>query len=682
MPRQNYLMKRVSTFIILVLLPFASLLSQHNKLVTGKPPVWVVINPVDYNSTALDKEAEDGSVDMSFEKQVNLNNQSVYIGHCIKILSAAGLQDNSNVDIYFDPTFQQLTIHSINIIRNNVVINKLNLQKIKVIHVETELDKFIYNGQLEATLILDDVRKGDIIQYSYTLTGFNPVFQNKFQYFLDTKFSVPVYNFYYKIIASSNRVLNIKNIGDTINPTVHIENENKIYEWRGTNCHPVHAQDQLPDWYNPYGFIMISEFSSWKDVNNWAMSLFPKNAVIGIALSNKIKEINTAYTTKEAKTLAALRFVQDDIRYMGIEMGLHSHKPTSPANVFNQRFGDCKEKSYLLCVMLNAMDIDACPVLINTSDKKAIIDWLPAAIDFDHCTVCVTINNKRYWLDPTISYQRGSLPAISYPDYQWGLVLTDATTTLTNIQPQGNNEEYVREIFTIPNEYGKGYLKVITTYSGSYADDERSDFSSNSNYELQEDYLNFYKDYINGITADSLTYTDNDSTGIFTTTEYYSIDSFWTVKPNTKTANLTCYVISSLLKKPKETKRTMPLGLDYPVHYKEEVDIELPGTGWDFKQTEAHVQCAAFLFNKTSKVYDHRILINYDYERLKDNVMPGETGNYISSLDKINDEQDYELTWSNDYTNNYSDSHAGNTLGIVVAIIILIGLVVRWTQKR
>lgn len=665
-----------------MLAPFASVLSQHNKPTTGKVPAWVSINTIDFNASSLDKEAEDGSVDLDFEKQINLVNQSMYTSRSIKILSQAGVQDNSNLTINFDPTFQQLTIHSIAILRNNISINKLDLQKIKIIHEEAELDQFIYNGQLQATFILDDVRKGDVIQYSYTLTGFNPIFQNKFQDFLDTKFDVPVYNFYYKVIAPVNRKLNFKNNEDTINYSAHTEAGNNVYEWKGTNCHPVHAQENLPDWYDPFGFVMISEFNSWAEVNNWAMLLFPKSIAIGGSLKRKIKEIDAAYSTPEQKTTAALHFVQDEIRYMGIEMGVHSHKPANPNQVFNQRFGDCKEKSYLLCVMLNAMNIEASPVLINTTDKKAILNWLPSAFDFDHCTVRVTINNKHYWLDPTISYQRGPLSSVSYPDYQYGLVLTDSTTALSPIQPQGNNLEFVRELFTMPTDYGPCHLKVITTYNGSYADDERNDFNSSSNYELQKDYLDFYKGYFNGIKADSLTYIDNDSTGDFTTTEYYTIDSFWNEGSNNKTANLTCFIINNFLKKPKETKRTMPIGLNYPVNCKEEVDVDLPGTGWDFKQMEEHVSCAAFSFNTTSKIYDHRIIIDYDYARLKDNVMPDEAEKYIAGLDKIHNNQDYELTWSNDDLDSNTSS-SGETIGsIVIVLLVLIGLIVRWTQRR
>ncbi|MEP6466189.1 MAG: DUF3857 domain-containing protein [Parafilimonas sp.] len=676
-------MRSFPGIIFLALFPFVACFCQSGKPLMSVPPAWITLYTIDYSSTALDKEAENGSVDLDYEEQINLNDQSVYTKHSIKILSEAGVQDNSEVTIDFDPTYQQLIIHTIEIIRDGESVNKLNLGKLKIIHVEKDLDKFIYDGQLEATLILDDVRKNDIIEYSYTLKGFNPIFQNKFQRFFDTKLDIPVYNLYYKLIVPINRSINIKNNNDTINPLKHTEGNNNIYEWRKINNHTIRVQDKLPDWYDPYSSIMISEFNSWSEVNNWAKQLFPENISISPALKNEINKINSNYKTSEEKTTAAMRFVQDDIRYMGIEMGIHSHKPANPNKVFDQRFGDCKEKSYLLCVMLNSIGINACPVLINASYKKTITEWLPAAIDFDHCTVRVIINNKTYWLDPTISYQRGSLSTISYPDYQFGLVLTDTTTSLSTIKPQGKNKETVKEIFTVPEYYGLCYFKVITTYSGAYADDTRSDFNYSSDYEMQKNYLNFYKDYFDNIKSDSLTYSDNDSTGIFTTTEYYSIDSFWTIKDNSRTADFSCYVISDLLKKPKETNRTMPIGLSFPVHCTEELDINLAGNGWNLKEVDEDVRCASFAFIKKSKVYDNRIIIDYDYERFKDNVMPEESGNYLSALQKINEEQDYQISWNDDNKSaTSSTSSTGTLVEIIIVILVLLGLIVRWTQRR
>ncbi|MEI9908708.1 MAG: transglutaminase family protein [Bacteroidota bacterium] len=219
---------------------------------------------------------------------------------------------------------------------------------------------------------------------------------------------------------------------------------------------------------------MVSEYKSWKEVNDWAMDLFPVVTSISPPLQKKIAEIKTQNNTAEQRVLAALRFVQDDIRYMGIEMGENSHKPAHPNKIFTQRFGDCKDKSYLLCTILRSLEVQADPVLINTYRKKTIADRLPSSKSFDHVTVRVQLNNKYYWFDPTISFQRGPVHLISYPDYQCGLVIHPDTDALTMIGKKEPGLVAINEVFDIPDMSGMAKLVVTTRYTGSFADDMRS----------------------------------------------------------------------------------------------------------------------------------------------------------------------------------------------------------------
>ena len=69
----------------------------------------------------------------------------------------------------------------------------------KTVQQEKELDRSVYNGSLTALFLLDDVRKGDIIEYSYSVISFNPVFNNRYSTTLETQYEVPVAHLYYKI---------------------------------------------------------------------------------------------------------------------------------------------------------------------------------------------------------------------------------------------------------------------------------------------------------------------------------------------------------------------------------------------------------------------------------------------------------------------------------------------------
>lgn len=638
--------------------------------VVEQQPSWATATVVNYAANKLDQEAEDGYAELQFEKQVSLQQQAVYSKRAVHILSEAGVQNQSQVSVDYDPSYQSLAFHSIRIIRGSEIINKLDLSKIKTIQQEKELNRFLYNGSLTAVLILDDVRKGDIIEYSYTIKGFNPIFKNKFSEQLQTKFGVPIYQIYYKLIVPNGRNLNIKNSLTDIQPSITSNNDEKTFEWKISDAAAVHTEANIPSWHDAFPMVMISEFNSWKEVADWASELFPFSASLPGVLQQKIAEIKAKSPTTEAQLLSALRFVQDDVRYMGIEMGQHSHKPHSPTQIFTQRFGDCKDKAYLLCTLLHGLGIETYPVLINTGYKKTIAAWQPAATAFDHTTVCVQLKGKTYWFDPTISFQRGPLEAISYPDYQVGLLVRPGTTGLTNISLQDKGKVDTKEAFVARRLYGPASLIVTTNFSGSFADNVRYSFQNNGFAEMKKSYKEFYASYFKKLEMDSLTYTDNEETGVFTTTEYYTVKDFWSYEANKTKVLIEPFLINSIIKKPKEAERTMPYSLLYPVRYHEEVEVDLPDD-WSIDANAESFRDEAFSFNyRFSLPSSHRVLLEYNYENLADHVKPEETAHYLKTINSADAATTFELSSTVEKTTSSPFSTASGS-GFTTAYILL-----------
>jgi transglutaminase-like putative cysteine protease len=670
-------------FIFQLLVLNGLLFSQQSRPVVSKEPSWISINKVDYSQTSLDKDAKDGYINISLEKQISLAEKSRYTRSSRKIISQAGVQNGSEISVSYDPSYEQLIFHSIRIIRKDETINKLDLSKIKVVHQEEDMTDFIYNGQLDAILILEDVRQGDIIEYSYTLKGFNPIFKNKYSDSYSMNFGVPIYQVYYKLAVPAGRKINIKYLNQQPVATVSAVGGQQVYEWRSNNIPSVVLQDFMPSWYDPYSQVLVSEFNSWKEVNNWAMELFPAKKTLSAPLQKKIGEIEKDYTNDADRTKAALQFVQDDIRYMGIEMGENSHKPADPSKIFAQRFGDCKEKSYLLCCMLNAMNIDACPVLINTVSKKNINALLPAPTNFDHVTVRIKLDSQFYWFDPTISYQRGDIKNIFYPDYQAGLVIDAATDTLNAIEFRNISSVHVKEYFKVSAMSGGGTLVVTSTFQGSEADDLRNAFNSETISEKMTSYQKFYATYFEDIKADSLTFTDDDSTGIFTTKEYYSIPNFWTLeKSGMKKFSFSAFTINSVIYKPKEKERTMPFRLLYPAKYTEELVIDLP-EDWKVTDSETHLKNSNFTLNSRFYCLLNQVYLTTEYESLKDHTTLEESAKYFKDLKEYDDAADFEISSGDDtLLKKDGGNSAVNILTAVVLIGALFAAVAWWSKKH
>jgi transglutaminase-like putative cysteine protease len=651
----------------------------------AKAPSWTSHGSTDYSHTdaRLIDDAKDGFMNLVHEVQVNLGARTTYQRTVIRILTAAGVQNSSLVSATYDPSYQRLFFHKISIFRNGKEIDKLDLSKIKTVHQEKELERYVYNGTVKAILFLEDVRKGDVIEYAYSVQGFNPIFNDKFSDEEEVQSGAPIGQILYRVICPRGRDLAVRSFRTNVSPVVTTEGPNKVYQWTFNNVAALREQENLPSWYNPYALVEVSEFRDWAEVNKWASALFPRPHAISAGLKEKIAEIKAvARGDREKEVLEALRFVQDEVRYMGVEMGVNSYKPNDPGKIFAQRFGDCKDKSFLLCTMLWAMGIDASPVLINTDDKQELHRMLPSAVDFDHCTVQVRLGNKVYWFDPTISFQRGGIGDIAFPDYKCGLVLTGGFTGLTDIPLQDRGRVAVREKFVLKDENGPAKMEFSADYTGSFADDMRYELNNNSLSDIQNNILDFYDKYYQGIRVmDSLKVEDDEATGKVTLHGHYTVDKIWEQKDGNRKAYFEPLWINNVLQKPQEHQRTMPFALDYPARYTEEMEIQTPDD-WEFEHRPQKVVTPYFSFADSAEHTSRTLHLVYAYEALQDNVPADGTHSFLENYDKVKDDLGYELT-----SEHASGSGGGNGFelgnGMKAWIcLLLLGVIFYFVRRR
>jgi len=187
----------LSFFLISFYLPT---LAFAGKVATSPAPSWVKNIPVDYNHASIEKYAEDGYLDVAFIKQVHVPEQTIFLQKCYKIINEEGIENVSEISVAYDPSYQHLTFHNIHILRAGKKIDKLKKANFRLLQQETDAYMHLYNGTVTALLVLDDVRNGDVIEYAYSIKGFNPVFEGKYADVYSTAYSVPVGQLVYRLI--------------------------------------------------------------------------------------------------------------------------------------------------------------------------------------------------------------------------------------------------------------------------------------------------------------------------------------------------------------------------------------------------------------------------------------------------------------------------------------------------
>ncbi|MNX82841.1 Beta-barrel assembly-enhancing protease [compost metagenome] len=127
--------------------------------------------------------------------------------------------------------------------------------------------------------------------------------------------------------------------------------------------------------------------------------------------------------------MAALRLVEDEVRYLAILMGEGGWVPTGAEEVWRLRQGDCKGKTVLLLALLRGLGIPADAALVSTTDGDSLAEGLPRLHAFDHVLVRAELDGEEYWLDGTRAGDR-VLERSAFAPYRQALVLADGRTGL------------------------------------------------------------------------------------------------------------------------------------------------------------------------------------------------------------------------------------------------------------
>jgi len=299
----------------------------------GPEPSWVVPAPAAPGPNA----SPDASVALypldDTQERVTAKTAERYRHFRYRPRSPVQVEEGSQVEIDFNPAFQRLVIHYVRVEREGRAVGTLAAREVKLVQREKDLEGRIYDGTLTALIFLHDVRVGDVVDCAYTVEGANPVLAGKYV----GAFSVADRSFMAswrrRVVLPEARSLTVKNHGIELPAAVTTGGGWRVYTWERHDVAPIEPEDELPPWFDPAPSIEATEFGSWAEV----AALFARTyAVEGAAspmLSAQIAKLRSMTGTAEDRLLAATRFVQDDIRYLGVELSLGGHRsfidPTS-----------------------------------------------------------------------------------------------------------------------------------------------------------------------------------------------------------------------------------------------------------------------------------------------------------------------------------------------------------------
>lgn len=629
-------------FILITLYSYGQ---SKNFYIDNRDPSWIVkLNSKGLKPAA--KDISDGYFLAVYENQLHVELQEEYIHVIREIVSDAGVQNGSQISVTYDPSFQKLVFHNITLWRGNTPSNRLQAGKFKVLQNEKDLSKFIYSGTYDAFLLLDDVRKGDRIEFSYTVKGTNPIFGDKFASLFYFEGASSIGHTYTNVIFDKNRSLNLKNFNFNEPPKITERNGLKVYEWEHKLTKTHRITDFEPSWYNPLKRSQLTEYKSWNEVVNWGLSVNDYAHVEMPLLRKKIKELTDKSGDNQVKYMeSAIRFLQDEIRYMGIEMGVYSHRPNAPEKVLQQRYGDCKDKSLLLVYLLKAKNIPAYMAYVDTYSRIKTKDYLPSPFVFNHVVVLIEHHNNKTWVDPTITYQRGSFNNLYFPDYGDALILKKGINALEPVisLPTGKliSELKFDVADTVPDS--KSLLTIKSTYTDNYADNIRSEIAESGTDGMEKNYLEYYGKYYPEIELKApVKVSDNESTNTLEIVETYEISNIWAEDKKTAEKYLSFYgdLVSSEMRDITAKNRLAPLSLKNPVNVEQVITVNMPYL-FNFGTESVKIENDDYYFELYRFQRGKTVTFNYTFRNMNTFIEGSKVKDYVKNKNKITDHLTY-----------------------------------------
>jgi hypothetical protein len=575
----------------------------------------------------------------------------VHYEHVFEPKSQTLIGEAGRFQIQFNPEFQTMAIHRVELQREGRWQNRLDPSRISLARREAEFEQDLTDGSVTALIVLDDVRVDDVVRVSYSITGSNPILAGQLSDWINLSWRNPTLRSGLRVLYDPDRRFRVHRENTAIEPVVRRTADAVEVAMLARGLPATVVEDRYPVWYQPYPLVQIAPERDWSEVVDWALPLYPRfDGAFDADLERKLVEWK-ALRDPQARLTAALRAVQNDVRYFGVEIGDNSHRPNPPDLVWRRRYGDCKDKVLLLVTLLRRMDIDAVPALVDTDRGRAIGQFVPSASVFNHVIARVRIAGETIWVDPTLAQQGGDPRDADLSSYGMGLPIVGGATALQAIAAprQAVAGIEVRERFVPSADGSEVGFEVDSLYTGLSADEQRRSTLSERSEELARRYAEYYRKRYGGIEVVGEPAIEDDPVrNRLRIRERYRLTSpFGGALGGARALEVYAEALQSSSALPASLDRKAPLAFAPRGRYLHEITVQLP-EAWKptFVDERTERTSHAFGYSRKLEVGKDVVRLVYEMDVRHNELALADVPGHLGELRKVRDEMSANLRFS------------------------------------
>lgn len=290
-----------------------------------------------------------------------------------------------------------------------------------------------------------------------------------------------IQNEYYSISIDGKQGFRYRNTNTHIKPRIKEENGINEYSWQVSGMKAIKLEENAKDWRvfpkvefasNSFEFYGVpGDFSNWQNYGNWQKTLNADVCALTPEREAEIRKMTDSIKTDKAKVKFLYNYLQQNMRYVNVKLGLGGLKPFPATFVDQKKYGDCKALSNYMSALLKAVNIPSYYSMINAGANEEAADPSFPFDPFNHIILCVPLKGDTTWLECTSSTQTfGKLG--SFTENRNALLITENGGKLVNTpRSMMQDNQFNSEVhLTIDAEGGaKTIIKLLCT--GGYRDD-------------------------------------------------------------------------------------------------------------------------------------------------------------------------------------------------------------------
>ncbi|HVC09755.1 MAG TPA: DUF3857 domain-containing protein [Elusimicrobiota bacterium] len=342
--------------------------------------------------------------------------RSLFVGQILKedMESSWG-----QVSVSFEDGRSRVSILKATVYEPDGRVYPLDPSKIQI--TQPQAESLFFQDYRVASYQLPELQIGSIIEWETETDTYNP-FRKDF-FFPSWGFQdwVPLKESTLRLSVPKGRALYYATRNFTgpwknlARPKIETKDGLTTYQWRLKDLPPIVNEPAMVQYADISPYVKASLFNRWSRIYSWLAKMYQARTKPSPQLAAfTLNLVKNDKTTKD-KVAAIYRYVQKDVRYIAVKMGVASNWGGYDANLtWRRRYGCCIDKALLLTTMLRVIDVRSTPVLLDTN-YSAVHDFKVPDIDFEHAITHVTLDGHGMFLDSVgedFSYPQ--IPAMDY----------------------------------------------------------------------------------------------------------------------------------------------------------------------------------------------------------------------------------------------------------------------------